>query len=579
MGRFRTVLAATVVGFTLTTQAAAAEVPPAPVEPVPTAPAGPSLEAGIAPGGNEASESPPPGPQAIPGDPIITPRPEPTGPTAPANGNGPATTDGNDAPRPGRSGREKTIKPDTDGAPSGGTVAPAPAPTPPPAFPNSSTLLDLSPVPSVVCTDAPGAPRGLLPIYQAASDRYGLGPKGPGILASINLIETRFGELNHVTSYAGAQGWMQFMPGTWDAYGVDADGDGIADPYNPRDAIFSAANYLSASGAPGDWYGAIFAYNRADWYVAEVLAKAGCYGSIHGGVFSLVPKMPRFECEPARPQRLRIPPVYMKAFEEAAGRYDLGKRGVWALAAVARLESDFGRGMAREDMRQRGPLGIDPAIWQEFGVDGDGDGRIRRYSPGDSAATLARSIWAVDDLRQGIFNHNQAAWYVDAVLNEVDLVEGDCKVTRVSWPLAFPEVTAPNEINWDNLELTRDSQREDILSGRLDPRVLNLLAVITQNHRIMITSIQTDHGMMTASGNVSNHYHGRAIDIAMVDGVSCTDTRPEAPCATLGRAMTLLPMDQRPTELIYCHDLDGPSGPAFAMADHCGHIHAGYYGY
>src|SRR5690606_5315263 len=209
---------------------------------------------------------------------------------------------------------------------TGGTAAPEPSRPPQqlPSTPDPSTLLDLSPVPSVTCTDAPGAPRGLLPIYKAASDRYGLGPKGPGILASINLIETRFGELNHVTSYAGAQGWMQFMPGTWAAYGVDADGDGKADPYNPKDAIFSAANYLSASGAPGDWYKAIYAYNHAHWYVAEVLAKAGCYGQIDGGVFSLVPKMPALECEPARPKRLRIPPVYLTAFEEAAGRYALG---------------------------------------------------------------------------------------------------------------------------------------------------------------------------------------------------------------------------------------------------------------
>jgi hypothetical protein len=430
----------------------------------------------------------------------------------------------------------------------------------------------------VVCTDVPGAPRGLLPIYQAASDRYNLGPKGPGILASINLIETRFGELNHVTSYAGAQGWMQFMPGTWAAYGVDADGDGKADPYNPRDAIFSAANYLSASGAPGDWYKAIWAYNHADWYVAEVLAKAGCYGSLDGGVFSLIPKMPQLECTPAHPRRNRIPRIYMRAFEEAAGRYDLGRRGVWALAAVARLESNYGREMSRKDLRTRGPLGIDRAIWAKYGVDGDGDGRIRHASPGDSAATLARSIWAVGDLREGIFNHNQAAWYVEAVLNEAERLEGDCEITKVDWAIAFPKA-APLGINWNNLDLTRESQRQDILSGRLDPRLLNLLAIITQSHRITLTSVQTDHSMNTASGNISNHYYGRAIDIAVVDGVSCTNTAVGAPCDELGRALTLLPLDQRPTELIYCHDLDGPAGPAFAMADHCDHIHAGYYGY
>ena len=47
-----------------------------------------------------------------------------------------------------------------------------------------------------------------------------------------------------------------------------------ADPYDPQDAIYSAANYLHASGAPGNWPAAIFAYNHAGWYVAQVQALA-----------------------------------------------------------------------------------------------------------------------------------------------------------------------------------------------------------------------------------------------------------------------------------------------------------------
>lgn len=67
------------------------------------------------------------------------------------------------------------------------------------------------------------------------------------------------------------------MPATWDAYGVDGNGDGIKDPVNRHDAIHAAANYLRASGAPKDWYEAIFAYNHADWYVQDVLAYAKKY--------------------------------------------------------------------------------------------------------------------------------------------------------------------------------------------------------------------------------------------------------------------------------------------------------------
>ena len=60
----------------------------------------------------------------------------------------------------------------------------------------------------------------------------------------------------------------------WATYGVDGDGDGRRDVYDPADAIPAAARYLRAAGAPGDYRRAIFAYNHADWYVAEVLATA-----------------------------------------------------------------------------------------------------------------------------------------------------------------------------------------------------------------------------------------------------------------------------------------------------------------
>ena len=122
-----------------------------------------------------------------------------------------------------------------------------------------------------------GVPEDLIPIYQDAAAKYKLGEKGPSILAAINRIETNFGELATATSSAGAVGWMQFMPATWAAYGVDGNGDGEKDPTNKYDAIFAAANYLRASGAPGNWHDAIFAYNHAEWYVEDVLEYAEKY--------------------------------------------------------------------------------------------------------------------------------------------------------------------------------------------------------------------------------------------------------------------------------------------------------------
>ncbi len=119
-------------------------------------------------------------------------------------------------------------------------------------------------------------PPFLLPIYQACGTEYGIPWE---VLASINKIETAFGT-NLNVSTAGAMGWMQFLPSTWETYGVDANGDGRKDPYNPVDAICAAAHYLKVAGGAGDLYRAIFAYNHADWYVQEVLTYARAYGKL-----------------------------------------------------------------------------------------------------------------------------------------------------------------------------------------------------------------------------------------------------------------------------------------------------------
>jgi hypothetical protein len=113
-------------------------------------------------------------------------------------------------------------------------------------------------------------PPFLLSIYQAAGIEYGVRWE---ILAAINEIETDYGRNLNVSS-AGALGWMQFMPATWRTYGVDANGDGRKDPYNPVDAIFAAARYLKAAGYAEDVRAALFAYNHADWYVDSVLLRA-----------------------------------------------------------------------------------------------------------------------------------------------------------------------------------------------------------------------------------------------------------------------------------------------------------------
>lgn len=63
------------------------------------------------------------------------------------------------------------------------------------------------------------------------------------------MREMEFEPLSVVGSYAGAMGYPQFMPTSYNAYAIDHNGDGKIDIWNnPADAIGSVANYLAEHG-------------------------------------------------------------------------------------------------------------------------------------------------------------------------------------------------------------------------------------------------------------------------------------------------------------------------------------------
>jgi len=93
------------------------------------------------------------------------------------------------------------------------------------------------------------------------------------LLAAVGQVESGHGRTNGPSS-AGAVGPMQFLPATFAGYAVDGNGDGRTDPWDPADAIPTAARYLCASGVDGTAAGdqrALLAYNHAQWYVDLVL--------------------------------------------------------------------------------------------------------------------------------------------------------------------------------------------------------------------------------------------------------------------------------------------------------------------
>jgi soluble lytic murein transglycosylase-like protein len=193
----------------------------------------------------------------------------PTAPDAPAAGHHAQPAAAHDTPaetapaRRHRPGSQPATK-----QPAGAEASARPS-TPLSVLPSAWTSLDPIVLPAFSAKDFP-VPAELLPLFQAAGAEYGVPWE---ILAAINETETGFGRDMAVSS-AGAVGFMQFLPSTWERWGRDGDGDRRRDPRDPADAIFSAARYLDAAGAAGDLPRALFAYNHANWYVQRVMLRA-----------------------------------------------------------------------------------------------------------------------------------------------------------------------------------------------------------------------------------------------------------------------------------------------------------------
>ncbi len=194
-------------------------------------------------------------------------------------------------------------------------------------------------------------PSDYLAPYQQAAARFGI---DWAVLAAVGKLECDHGRLQApgcnppgTVNRAGATGPMQFLGPTWRAgtplgavpdvgqptsstaagYATDGDGDGLADVWNPADAIAAAARLLQANGAPADYRRALVAYNPAGSYVDAVLAKAE---------------------------------EYRGAFAPGASGGAHAVLG-WAVAHVGRFTYNLGppsdRGGSVEDMQSRKPAG------------------------------------------------------------------------------------------------------------------------------------------------------------------------------------------------------------------------------
>jgi hypothetical protein len=524
-------------------------------------------------------------------------------------------------------------------------------------------------------------PPFLLSIYQAAGVEYGVRWE---VLAAINEIETDYGRNLNVSS-AGALGWMQFMPATWKAYGVDANGDGRKDPYNPVDAIFAAANYLKAAGAETDLRRAIFAYNHADWYVESVLMRARIVGGLPPDMVGSLTGLTQ--------GRFPLDGKARYADDEHVAGEDDAKRDpatlIFANAGTAAVATHDGKVVARG---HDGRLGRYVKVRDAFGntytygrlaeleasypvpkrgakPDHDHDHRSERSATtpavepvaGASSTTGGKERLFAAPARPKAF-HAGGAKQVGAPVPQgrAEYAEEllDLRADQVTWKRLKPGASIiagtvlghvgqtgstrsphvlfeirpagrgapridPKPIldGWKLLESTaiyrakgknpffgHDAKaptigqillmskeslqrrvlanphidiypcgRQDVRAGIVDRRVLALLEFLAANGlRSGVTSLQCGHGYYTASGNVSHHSTGTAVDIATINGIpimghqgagSITDV-------TIRRILTLQGA-MEPDQVISLMTYPGRSNTV-AMGDHADHIHVGY---
>ncbi|MEP7193680.1 MAG: hypothetical protein ABI903_12530 [Actinomycetota bacterium] len=140
-----------------------------------------------------------------------------------------------------------------------------------------------------------------------------------GSNGTARIMDTDHGLLDRDTTYDRAVGPMQFIPGTWNVSGVDANGDGVKDPQNMSDAATAAGVYLcSGSGdlrSPTSLRSAILRYNASDSYATMVTAIADAYR--HG-----VRALPASDLAPAQatPVALRTTAMVKKGASPASGK-------------------------------------------------------------------------------------------------------------------------------------------------------------------------------------------------------------------------------------------------------------------
>ncbi len=481
--------------------------------------------------------------------------------------------------------------------------------------------------------DSFAIPPFLLPIYQAAAIEYGVPWE---VLAAINAIETDFGR-NLAVSSAGAVGWMQFLPSTFAQFGIDGSADGRADPYNPVDAIFSAASYLNAAGAGQDLGAALFAYNHSQSYVESVLSGARLLGGLPSDLVDALSGLAQgrppvagpaepLAGEPATTLRLRTRRAadvvavadgvvvrigstsrlgrYLQLRDVFGNTYTYGALGRLArryrlpgdrlpaapVAAPALPASVAGPALASTDWKAIAERMAAPAPAPARAA-APGYRPLKVGSRVIAGTTLARA--GDETATTGIVAFQIRPEGRGAPeIQPRPFVEGwellrrsapDASALRGAAPAGIGRVLLLDKRELQR-EVLRDDRiaiypcgRQDIRAGLVDRRVLATLKFLALSGlRPTVSSLRCGHGLLTAAGESSEHRAGAAVDIVAINGRPIAGNQgPGSIAEVTVRRLLQLQGALRPQQIISLYAIPG-ANRTIAMPDHADHIHVGF---
>ena len=305
------------------------------------------------------------------------------------------------------------------------------------------------------------------------------------------------------------------------------------------------------------------------------------------------------------PGPLFLLPIY----QAAAAQYDVP----WQiLASINEIETNFGANTHHSSAGAVGWMQFLPSTWRTYGVDANGDGIENPEDPVDAIFAAARYLHAsgsVQDLGRALFSYNHANWYVDRVLQravEIGSIPEDLlasltaagrkdagalrRSTGASGYLAAH--AEPDTIG--RIMLLNDEDlatatladarvqiyscgRDDVRAGIVDRRILETIEYLAfAGDAPSVTSLRCGHSLHTATGNISEHAYGAAVDIARVNGIPVLGHQG-AGSITDATIQELLKLggSQRPHQIISLMTFAGAAN-TLALADHDDHIHIGF---